>query len=80
MLPCSSATVIGTSSSYSAASSSMVLSIRVPGASDPKANTPPSVRVNPAWILPSPGTSRSPFSSWVTESGTVTTATRLTSG
>ncbi len=80
MLAWSSTTVIGASSSYSAASSSMVLSISVPGASDPKANTPPSVRVNPARILPSPGTSRSPSSRRVTESGTVITATRLTSG
>ncbi len=47
---------------------------------DPNANTPRPVRVKPAWIWPSPGTSGSPLSSRVTESGNVIWPSRLTSG
>src|SRR6267378_1151288 len=47
---------------------------------DPAANSPRSVRVKPKLILPTPATSRSPFSRTVTDSGTVTCASRWTSG
>ena len=50
------------------------------GSVDPRANSPRSVRVKPKGILPTPATSRSPFSSTVTDSGTVTWASRWTSG
>ena len=50
------------------------------GLVDPRANSPRSVRVNPKLILPTPATSMSPFSSRVTDSGTVTRASRWTSG
>ena len=53
---------------------------QTPEVSRPKANTPRSVRVKPGRIRPSPGTSMSPLSSRVTESGTVTWPSRLTSG
>jgi hypothetical protein len=80
MLSWSSARVIGVSSSMSVVSSSVVWTSRPPRLTDPNANTPRSVRVKPGLILPSPGTSRSPLSHRVTESGTVSSASRLTSG
>jgi hypothetical protein len=58
----------------------VVENISISGVSDPYPKTPCAVRVKPVVIRPMPGTSISPLSRRVTESGTVTWHIRFTSG